>query len=172
MNTTDQIKWHLAHERSCRCEVCGAGIWLKQLLQLQRVPDYLVLYHKDGNKENTNLHNLELRCSYCAKYSSITKDSFSRKKKRINTRHGHAGSVWYNNGLMSKFLKKNEVAIFERMGWKKGRIVKKGPPDHSGKIRITNGVHNTYAWPNDPLPPGWWRGKANFVAKYKTSSLH
>mgnify|MGYP003351492100 CR=1 FL=1 len=123
MNREQQAKWWLAHEKSCRCEICGAGIWLKQLLQLQAVPDYLLLYHKDGDKGNYNLDNISLRCTWCAKYSGIVKGAFKKKKKRVSRKHGHSGSVWYNNGLMSKFIKPREVMIFEMMGWKKGRAV-------------------------------------------------
>mgnify|MGYP003346521214 FL=1 len=174
MDRNQQAKWWLAHERSCRCEICGAGIWLKQLMQLQAVPDYLVLYHKDGDKGNYNLDNISLRCTWCAKYSGIGKSAFKKKKKRVNRKHGHSGSVWYNNGLMSKFIKPREVMIFEMMGWKKGRAIYKmtPPPNHAGKLRITNGVHNRWVKADESVPDGWWRGKANFIARYDSSSLY
>lgn len=172
MNTIEQIVWWLATENGCYCEICKAGIWLKQLEPTKTLPSYLLLYHKNGDKENYNLDNLSIRCAYCAKYPNITPASFKQMRKKINTTHGHAGSVWYNNGLMSKFLKPNEVPIFIHMGWAKGRIVEKGPPSTSGKIRITNGVMNSHIFPHEQVPPGWWRGKANFIAKYDSSLLY
>ena len=58
MNTQEQIIWQLANEHGCRCEICKAGIWLKQLEQLVSLPSYLVLYHKNGDKDNYNLDNI------------------------------------------------------------------------------------------------------------------
>lgn len=171
MNKIEQIIWQLANEKGCCCEICKVGIWLKQLEQTNCLPSYLLLYHKNGDKENYNLDNIAIRCTYCAKYPNITYTAFITRKK-INTHHGHAGSQWYNNGLMSKFLKPNEIDIFIRMGWIKGRIVKKGPPSTKGKVRITNGVMNSHIWPHEKIPDGWWLGKANFIAKYGSSSLY
>ena len=172
MNTQKQIIWQLANEHGCRCEICKAGIWLKHLEQLVSLPSYLVLYHKNGDKDNYNLDNIAIRCTYCAKYDHITPASFKLMRKKANKDHGHAGSLWYNNGLMSKFLKPHEIDIFVKMGWNKGRIVKKGPPSTSGKIRITNGVLNSHIWPHEKIKEGWWRGKANFIAKYDSSLLY
>jgi hypothetical protein len=171
-NTIEQLIWWLANERGCCCEICKAGIWLKQFEQTKSLPSYLSLYHKNGDKENYNLNNVAIRCTYCAKYKHITPASFKLMRKKINLDHGHSGSRWYNNGLMSKFLKQHEVDIFVQMGWQKGRIVKKGPPSTSGKIRITNGVMNSHIWPDENVPEGWWKGKANFIAKYDSSLLY
>lgn len=155
----------LGAERGCACEICGVGTWIKIMQQDQRLPDYLVLYHKDGVEENKNINNLQLRCLYCSKFPDIRPESFKNPRKRINKSHGHAGSAWYNNGLMNKLIKPSEFEIFDKMGWKRGRMVPKDkmPPDHTGKIRITNGVINKYIYPTEPIPEGWWRGRLSYA---------
>jgi hypothetical protein len=154
----------LAAQRGCSCEICGAGTWIKFAQTKQELPDYLVLYHRDGHKENKNINNLALRCTYCAEHSNILPESFRHPRKTIDRSHGHAGSAWYNNGLMSKFIKPAEFEIFERMGWKRGRMVPrdKFPPNHRGKTRITNGVINKWISSDQPIPDGWWHGKLNY----------
>lgn len=154
----------LAMERGCSCEICGAGTWIKKAMTEQQLPDYLVLYHRDGQKDNNNVHNVALRCLYCSKLPEIRRDSFKNPRKKINQNHAHAGSAWYNNGLMNKFLKPEEFAIFKQMGWERGKMVPKDklPPSHKGKIRITNGVINKFWNPAEPIPEGWWRGKLNY----------
>ena len=41
-----------------KCSCCGLSEWLGQPIPLE-------LHHKDGNKANNNLDNLELRCPNC-----------------------------------------------------------------------------------------------------------
>lgn len=153
----------LGEERGCRCEICNLGIWIKQMKEQQSIPDYLVLYHKDGDKGNTNFNNISLRCVYCSKFPEIKKEAFLQPaRKQINKNHGNAGCVWYNNGLMSKFVRPHEIELFEKMGWQKGRIRDyREPPSSKGKIFITNGIINRFVDPDKPFPEGWWKGKTH-----------
>lgn len=41
-----------------KCEICGVNEWLNKPLTLQ-------LHHKDGNKENYSLDNLQILCPNC-----------------------------------------------------------------------------------------------------------
>lgn len=154
----------LATERGCFCEICRTGIWIRSFQKNQHLPDYLVLYYRDGQIDNKKIHNVALRCSYCAARPNIKKESFQKKKKKVNKNHAHAGSAWYNNGLMNKFVKPEEFHIFKKMGWERGKMVpkEKCPPSHKGMIRITNGVMNRVWNPDKPIPDGWWRGKLNY----------
>jgi len=164
MTLETQIMLRIATERGCSCEMCGAGTWIKLAQIDNKLPDYLVLYHRDGIKENKNINNMALRCTYCAQHRDIIQESFRRPRRRVMKEHGHYGSAWYNNGKMKKFIKSSEFDMFKKMGWERGRMVPKNklPPNHSGKIRITNGIVNAFAISVDEIPTGWWRGKFNY----------
>jgi len=72
-----------------KCYKCGRCKWLGQLIWLQ-------LHHKDGNKKNNSLDNLELLCpnchsttnNFCFKGRTHTQESI---EKGLNTKrkHGH-----------------------------------------------------------------------------------
>lgn len=51
-------------ERKCCC--CGLDSWLGEPIPLE-------LHHKDGNKYNNNLSNLELRCPNCHYFTDTYK---------------------------------------------------------------------------------------------------
>jgi hypothetical protein len=176
MDANQQLMMWLALERGCSCEICGVGIWLKKLQADKRLPDYLVLYHRDGQLYNKNIDNVALRCVYCSKHPDIKGESFKHPKKKMNPDHIQAGRVWYNNGIINKFVDPAEVHLFKKMGWERGRMVPpkdKLPPNHAGKIRITNGIINKFWDPVNPIPDGWWRGKLNYskLEKYDYLSL-
>lgn len=171
MTQTQHAMLYLAEERGCVCEICNIGIWLKQMKQQQSIPAYLVLYHRDGNKENYNLQNIALRCQYCSQFSNLERKAFLEpppKIKKMN--HSLTGTVWFNNGLMSKIVMPHEIPLFERMGWERGRIrTYREPPSTKGTIMITNGIKNKVALPNDPIPAGWWRGMTKHGYRIRTS---
>ena len=49
-----------------KCACCGNSEWLGQPIPLE-------LHHKDGNKNNNNLDNLELRCPNCHYFTETYK---------------------------------------------------------------------------------------------------
>lgn len=49
-----------------KCSCCGLTEWLGQPIPLE-------LHHKDGNKDNNNLDNLELRCPNCHYFTDTYK---------------------------------------------------------------------------------------------------
>ena len=49
-----------------KCACCGNSEWLGQQIPLE-------LHHKDGNKDNNNLDNLELRCPNCHYFTETYK---------------------------------------------------------------------------------------------------
>ena len=49
-----------------KCAYCGNSEWLGQPIPLE-------LHHKDGNKDNNNLDNLELRCPNCHYFTETYK---------------------------------------------------------------------------------------------------
>ena len=51
-------------EQKCNC--CGLSEWLEKPIPLE-------LHHKDGNKDNNNLNNLELRCPNCHYFTETYK---------------------------------------------------------------------------------------------------
>ncbi len=49
-----------------KCYCCGLSEWLNKPIPLE-------LHHKDGNKDNNNLSNLELRCPNCHYFTETYK---------------------------------------------------------------------------------------------------
>ena len=49
-----------------KCSCCGLSEWLNQPIPLE-------LHHKDGNRDNNNLSNLELRCPNCHYFTDTYK---------------------------------------------------------------------------------------------------
>ena len=65
------IKLHLTKHRGHRCECCKLENWLNNLIPLE-------LHHKDGDRTNNQLDNLELLCLNC----HYQTDNF-RNRKRV-----------------------------------------------------------------------------------------
>ena len=53
-----KLKPHLIEQRSHKCESCLKTKWKHKPIPLE-------LHHKDGNRNNNNLENLELLCCNC-----------------------------------------------------------------------------------------------------------
>ena len=164
---SEQFKLQLANEIGCICEICRKGIWLKELEGVSKIPDHMVLYHKDGRIVNNKMSNLAFRCNYCASMPRITKKAFTDLPKFINKNHGHAGSAWYHRGTENKFLKPKDVEAHLADGWIKGRKIHTRPPNQLGKIMITNGTKNRYMAVRSTPPKGWWKGCSYFKAEYE-----
>jgi 5-methylcytosine-specific restriction endonuclease McrA len=64
------LKKHLIKEKTHQCEKCLLTTWLEK-------PIVLEVHHKDGNRTNNNLDNLQLLCCNC---HSIT-DNWRNKKR-------------------------------------------------------------------------------------------
>lgn len=62
-----------------RCMNCGLSEWMGKPIPLE-------LHHKDGNKNNNSLNNIELRCPNCHYFTDTfgVKNSASVKAKRLN----------------------------------------------------------------------------------------
>jgi len=142
------------------CEMCGRGEWLKIVTSTGKIPDYLILYHKDGDVVNNNLDNVSLRCDTCSKLRDAKKVAFLTPAKGTkNANHAHVGKLYIHKGAQNKFVFPRDLERYLAEGWERGRITHTRPPPHTGKIRITDGVRNRI-WEKDvPLPEGWWRGQ-------------
>lgn len=73
LNNEIQITSHKLRKRlleegifEYKCSCCGLKEWLNQPIPLE-------LHHKDGNKNNNNLENLELRCPNCHYFTDTYK---------------------------------------------------------------------------------------------------
>lgn len=53
-----RLKPHLIRERGHRCEFCNLTEWMGHKIPLE-------VHHKDGDRTNNELPNLELRCGNC-----------------------------------------------------------------------------------------------------------
>lgn len=59
-----------------KCNRCGNTKWLGEKIPLE-------LHHRDGNKENNSLENLELLCPNCHVFT----DTYKTKNRKVNTEH-------------------------------------------------------------------------------------
>jgi len=84
---------------------------------------------------------------------------------KIDTTNSQFGSLWINNGILNKKIKKEFLDEFIHMGWRKGRLGVKSPRSQKGRIKITNGIITKYICDTDEIPQGWWRGMAPFKSK-------
>lgn len=75
--TSDRLKHRLLDERyfEYKCCNCGLSSWFGNPIPLE-------LHHKDGNKNNNSLGNLELRCPNC---HALTDNYRSRNRKPKHT---------------------------------------------------------------------------------------
>jgi hypothetical protein len=64
------VRNYLLNTRPHRCETCGYGEWLGQKIPLEA-------HHKDGNSDNNNDDNLELKCPNCHAQT----DTFKNKNR-------------------------------------------------------------------------------------------
>ena len=70
---TDKFRNTLIQIRGHFCEYCGLSEWLGNSINLE-------LHHKDGNRSNNELDNLELLCPNCHSYT----DNYGSKNKKHN----------------------------------------------------------------------------------------
>lgn len=64
------------------CNRCGGNEWLGEKIPLE-------LHHKDGNKDNNSLENLELLCPNCHVFT----DTYKIKNWKVNTEHQEEKSL-------------------------------------------------------------------------------
>lgn len=57
-STVEKLKPHLIRKKGNKCENCLLTEW-------QKYPIVLEVHHKDGNRTNNNLDNLQLLCCNC-----------------------------------------------------------------------------------------------------------
>lgn len=82
--------------------------------------------------------------------------NLSYKEKDVS--NSQWGTIWINNGKENKKIKKDNLAEYENVGWKSGRIINTRPPSVLGKRWITNG-HKSALTADNNIPEGWWPGR-------------
>lgn len=102
MIPSDRLKHRLLTEGyfEYRCCNCGLSSWLGNPMPLE-------LHHKDGNKKNNDLNNLELRCPNCHAFTD-TYRAKNRKTKRMVNEPSHCvvcGKIISNNNKTGMCLK-------------------------------------------------------------------
>jgi hypothetical protein len=73
LENTWRLKNRLLQEgfKAERCESCGRARWMGQCIPLE-------IHHKDGDRTNNSLHNIELLCPNC---HALTGNYRGKKKK-------------------------------------------------------------------------------------------
>lgn len=79
--------------------------------------------------------------------------------KIIDIHNSQYGSIWINNGIHNKKIKKDQFVEYESLNWKLGRIVLNKTPSAKGKIWITNGIISKFICNANIIPDNWWRGR-------------
>lgn len=76
--STNHLKWRLVNEgvKEWRCENCKNTEWLNNVIPLE-------LHHKDGDKSNNELDNLELLCPNCHALTNTYRGKNMRIKIKI-----------------------------------------------------------------------------------------
>lgn len=71
--TSHKLRLRLLEEKyfEKKCNCCGLQLWLEKEIPLE-------LHHKDGNKNNNNLSNLELLCPNCHAFT----DTYKSKNRK------------------------------------------------------------------------------------------
>lgn len=82
--TTHKLRLRLITEKFFeeKCNSCGNTEWLGEKIPLE-------LHHKDGNKDNNSLENLELLCPNCHVFT----DTYKTKNWKVNTEHQEEKSL-------------------------------------------------------------------------------
>lgn len=79
--------------------------------------------------------------------------------KPLDTKNSQYGTIWINNGMRNKKIKKELLNEYTTVGWVRGRLLDNAPPSGKGRTWITNGLQNKFV-KDVVLPNGWWKGKA------------
>ena len=80
--------------------------------------------------------------------------------KTIDIHNSQFGTIWINNGINNKKIKKNEVNDYQSVGWDIGRIVLIKPPTAKDKMWITNGIISKLISNLSEIPENWWKGRS------------
>ena len=91
----------------------------------------------------------------------IPNSKFYNKQGNCGKSNGAFGRKWINNGNEVKYVKKEELEEYIRLGWKLGHLHKTGFST-KGRVWLTNGVENKYILKEEVdefLTIGWYLGK-------------
>lgn len=152
------------------CNLNDKDVRLHRLMAATWLDDWdesLTVNHKDGNKCNNSIENLEMMTVHdnCMYYH--TADCIKEQRKRDYAHHGDTirGRIHITNGTEAKMIYP-EDGIPE--GWWRGRpqsmkdqesASSKGlPGPNAGKIMITDGTTIKYVSSLKDIPSGWRRG--------------
>ena len=70
------IKKHLIKERNHKCEMCSLDKWREESIPLE-------IHHKDGNRTNNSLDNLQILCPNCHALTDSWKGRNIKKKEKV-----------------------------------------------------------------------------------------
>jgi hypothetical protein len=80
-------------------------------------------------------------------------------KSEVDFKNSQYGTLWMNNGIENKKVKKDHIDDYTSCGYVLGRIpLNFSTPSVKGKIWVTNGIENKMVSP-DSIPSGFWKGK-------------
>lgn len=88
--------------------------------------------------------------------------------KNIDIKNSQYGTVWINNSIENKKIKKEKLGEYETLGWSLGRLRLNWsipPPNNKNSIWITNGYVNKMI-KSENIPKGWWKGKVQSTNKW------
>lgn len=154
------------------CNLNNKDVRMHRLMAATWLQDWdesLTVNHKDGNKKNNSIDNLEMMTVHdnCIYYHRS--DTIKEQREKDYAHHGDTirGRIHITNGIEARMIHpEDEIPV----GWWRGRPqsmknnesstkLKNSRPSHnSGKVCITDGVSNRYIDADATVPPGWRTG--------------
>lgn len=159
------------------CNLNNKDIRLHRIMAATWLDDWdesLTVNHKDGNKQNNSIENLEMMTVHdnCLYYHDA--ECIREQRQQDYAHHGNTirGRIHITNGVDSKMIHP-EDGIPE--GWWKGRpksmkdklssSLKGSVAHNTGKYMITDGNVNKYVDEGEVIPQGWRRGSCLRVSE-------
>lgn len=109
-------------------------------------------------KESENIRQALIKVGLAPKGPNYARVSNLIISKEMDFNNSQYGTLWINDGIKNKKIKKELLDDYIKCGYVKGRIPTYIVQSPKGKIWVNNGIKNRLVYP-DKIPDGFWKGK-------------